>query len=78
MGCIDPPLPPAGHFMRSLSNAEQVVKIGEAANYTCELGYFFGEDKGMSNYSISCGSYGTWQTPDIWPKCFHPTSKDMI
>ena len=75
VGCIDPPLPPSGHFMKSFYEVGQVVRIGQGANYTCEDGYFFGEDKDMSNYSIPCGMNGTWETPDTWPKCFHPTKR---
>ena len=50
VGCVDPPTPPQGHFMKSLYQVGNVVKVGEGENYTCEVGYFFGEDMAIGNY----------------------------
>ena len=64
--------------MQSLYVVGQVADVGQGANYSCELGYFFGEDKDMVNYSVPCLANGTWDEPAVWPECFHPSSKAAV
>jgi hypothetical protein len=53
--CIEPPIPPnETHLIRHYSGGDTTA-FGKVVNYTCEPGYFFGEDydQGSDSTQIS-------------------------
>ncbi len=32
----------------------------------------------MHNFTLECYSNGTWELPDLWEKCYHPSGRHCV
>jgi hypothetical protein len=58
ISCIEPPIPPnETHLIRHYLGGE-TTQFGQFVNYTCEPGYFFGDDydQGRASLDLKCQS----------------------
>ena len=51
----------------------ETTPFGEGANYTCKEGLFFEDDHNMTHFSLECFANGTFEEPEAWPRCLHPS-----
>ena len=76
--CVDPPIPPPSvHLVRNYTEGTMIT-FGDTVSYTCQDGYYFGDDKSMVSFSLTCFDNGTWETPDIWKECWNPACKIIV
>ena len=73
VACTEPPHPPLeNHLVRHYGGGE-TTPFGLGANYTCEHGFFFEEDYNQTHFSLECFKNGTFEVPQVWPRCRHPS-----
>ena len=51
----------------------ETTPFGAGANYTCEEGFFFEDDYNKTRISLECFANGTFEVPEAWPRCRHPS-----
>ena len=77
VACIEPPIPPnETHSIRHYSGGT-TVPFGWVADYSCEEGYYFGEDFNMTHYNLTCYKNGSWEEPEHWKQCYQPSGEQM-
>ena len=77
VACIEPPIPPNGtHLVRHYQGGT-TVPFGWIADYTCEPGYYFGEDMAMERYNLTCLNNGSWEQPEHWKQCYQPSGEQQ-
>ena len=75
MACIEPTIPPnETHLIRHYSGGT-TVPFGWVADYSCEPGYYFGEDFNMTHFNLTCYKNGSWEAPEHWKQCYQPTGE---
>ena len=75
VACINPPIPTNDTNLVRNYVEDTVIPFGDNTTYTCEPGHFFGIDKEMESYNLTCQTDGSFYWTGAWQKCFHPTER---
>ena len=73
VACTEPPHPPSDNRLVRNYGGGETTPFGEGANYTCEAGFFFEEDYNQTHFSLECFTNGTFEVPQVWPRCRKPS-----
>lgn len=76
--CINPPVPPNDTYLTGDYLNVTETPLGENISYWCQSGHYFDHDFDLQSFNLTCFENGTWEHPNPWLTCVHPSSNDYF